>query len=237
MKRIGMDKKVDLEWLDFLAFRLKDNRDYKELRGELEEYLQNKIRGSESRRKYGDVHMRIWVSVPVEHEPIRDRALSFLSITTTRERLALHWGMCLLAFNLFRDVTGITGKLFTLNDEITQAQVHNRIIESWGDRSTLKYAVQRMIRSMAKWGVLVESGNNGSYKFADRIELGDKDLKLWLLECYLSCIDQKTVAFQDLNNVPALFPFTVNVGLGDLLNSGRFEVNRQGLDVYVVELR
>lgn len=237
MKRIGMDKKVELEWLDFLAFRLKENRNYKELQAELNDFLLAKISGNESRRKYNNVHMRIWVTVPPEHEQLRDQALEFLSTTTTRVRLAIHWGMCLLAFDLFRDITSITGKLFTLNDEINLAQVHKRIIETWGDRTTLIYAVQRILRSMAKWGVLQDTDKKGYFKTSAKISLGDRALKLWLLECYLTSIEQKTVTLQGLNEAAALFPFSLNVGLGDLLSTNRFEVNRQGLDVDVVELR
>lgn len=232
-----MEKKIRLEWLDLLAFRFKDNKNYKELREYLNSILKEKIKGNESRRKHIDILMRIWFSVPLEHKQLRDRALIFLSAATARERLALHWGLCLLAFELFRDVSSIIGKLFVLNDEITLAQVHNRIIENWGDRTTLVYAVQRMLRSMANWGVLQDSEKKGLYKPAEKIRLEDKDLKLWLLECYLTCNEQKSVSMQSLNQAPALFPFAVDVKLNDLMDSDRYEVNRQGLDVDVVELR
>lgn len=232
-----MDKKVEIEWLDQLAFGLKEQKNYKDLKEELDNSLKNKIHGNESRRKHLNVLMRIWVTVPTGHEQLRDRALTFLLSTTSRERLALHWGLCLLAFEIFKDVSSIIGKLFTLNEEITLAQVHNRIIENWGDRTTLVYAVQRMLRSMANWGVLLDAEKKGFYKPPEKLPLYNKDLGLWLLECYLACIEQKFVFMQSLNEVPALFPFTVNIKLSDLLDSARYEVNRQGLDVDVVELR
>lgn len=237
MKRIGMDKKVELAWLDQLAFGLREGKNYNELKVELDNFLKYKINGNESRRKHLNVLMRIWVSVPAGHEQLRDRAINFLSSITSRERLALHWGLSLVAFELFRDVSSIIGKLFTLNDVITLAQVHNRIIESWGDRTTLIYAVQRMLRSMVNWGVLQNAEKPGFYRPSGKIALEDKELKLWLSECYLTCIEQKSVSIQSLNEAPALFPFAVDVKLGDLLASDRYEVNRQGLDVDVVELR
>ncbi|MDD3893612.1 MAG: hypothetical protein PHU36_01120 [Syntrophomonadaceae bacterium] len=237
MKRIGMDKKVELEGLEQLAFGLKEHKACTDLKEALDNFLRGKINGKESRRKQLNVLMRIWVSVPTEHEQLRDRALTFLSTTTTRERLALHWGLCLLAFELFRDVASILGKLFNLKDESNLSQVHNRIVESWGDRTTLIYAVQRMLRSMANWGVLQEAEKKGLYKPAKKIRLEDKDLKLWLMECYLTCIEQKAISLQSINEAPALFPFVVDIKLGDLMNSDSYEVNRQGLDVDVVELR
>ncbi len=90
---------------------------------------------------------------------------------------------------------------------------------------------------MANWGVLQDSGKKGFYKPSEKIPVYDKDLKLWLLECYLTCIEQKTVSMQSLNEAPVLFPFAVDIRLGDLMDSKRYEVNRQGLDVDMVELR
>jgi len=232
-----MDKKVEIEWLDQLAFGLKEQKNYKELREELDNSLKNKIHGNESRRKHLNVLMRIWVSVPSGHEQLRNRALTFLSTATSTERLALHWGLCLLAFELFKDVSNIIGKLFKINDEVTLAQVHHRIIESWGDRTTLVYAVRRILRSMVNWGVLQDTEKQGFYKPAEKQHLEAKALKLWLLECYLTCNEQKSVSMQSLNEAPALFPFAVDINLGDLMASDRYEVNRQGLDVDIVELR
>lgn len=237
MKRIGMDKKVEIDWLDQLAFGLKENKNYKELRKELDISLKGKINGSDSRRKHLNVLMRIWVSVPSAHVQLRDRALTFLSSASTRERVVLHWGLCLLAYDLFRDVSNIIGKLFTLNDEITLAQVHNRIIESWGDRTTLIYAVQRILRTMVNWGILQNSDKQGSYKQIEKMRITEKDLRLWLLECYLTCAEQKTLTIQSLNEASALFPFVIDFNIGDLMGSDRFEINRQGLDVDVIELR
>lgn len=232
-----MDKKVNLEWLDRVAFGLKENKSYKELRGELENYLEDKILGAETRRKHINVLLRIWVSVLPEHEELRDRALALLLVSEARERSVLHWGLCLLAYELFRDVATIIGKLFTLNDELALAQVHKRVIEAWGDRTNLKYAVQRLLRTMANWGVLQPLGKNGLYRQTGKLLIENKPLKLWLLECYFSCIEQKSVSMQSLNAAPTLFPFMLEVNLDDLMASGRYEVNRQGLDIDVVELR
>jgi len=237
LKRIGMDKKVEIDWLDRLAFGLKEKKSYKELRIDLENLLQNSINGDESRRKHINVLMRIWVSVSPEHEEIRNRALDLLSLINNSERTALHWGLSLLAYDLFRDVTSIIGRLLTLDEDISLAQVHNRIVENWGDRTNLKFALQRMFRTMVNWGVLMNSKKPGIYKQSKKICIYDKELNLWLAECYLTCIEKRSISLENLIEAHALFPFVLVLNLGDLIDSGRFEVNRQGLDVDVVELR
>ena len=42
--------------------------------------------------------------------------------------------------------------------EVAQSQVLRRVTESWGERSTLHRAVQRMSRNWVEWGVLSETG-------------------------------------------------------------------------------
>lgn len=120
---------------------------------------------------------------------------------------------------------------------VTISPVHSRIIEDWGDRTNLKYAVPRMLRSMVNWGVLQDTTNRGSYKPSSKIAIDDKDMKLWLLECYLTCLEQNSISVQSLNEAPALYPFAVNIKLAEMVASDRYEVSRQGLDVDVVELR
>ncbi len=237
MKRIGMDKKVQLDWMDKIAFLQKEENDVKYIKEQMDSLLSQQIDGNESRRKHITVLLRIWVTVPEEVVPLRDNALQLISKVAFEERIAIHWGMCLLAYPLFKDVTAIVGKLLSLQDELTLLQVHKRIIEGWGDRNTLKWAVQRLIRSLASWGVIIDTNTKGEYIVANKIDINNDELKLWLLECYLRCLSQETIAYQSLISAPSLFPFNLNITLGDLLTSDRFEVNRQGLDVDVVELR
>lgn len=231
-----MDRKVRLDWLDRLAFMYAEFKDSNIVKEEMNAYLVNTIKGKEARRKSINVLMRVWVSVPQEHTALRDRAVQFLSRVKTEERVALHWGLCLLAYPLFRDVTTIVGRLLALQDEVYLSQVHKRIIDSWGDRSSLNWAVQRLLRSLNLWGTLKDTETNGKYAAANKIVVENGELKLWLLECYLQCIEESTILFDNLINTPALFPFDLNVRLGDLLMSDKFEVNRQGLDSDVVEL-
>ncbi len=236
MKRIGFDKAVRLAWLDEIAFSFLDKGKAAEVYDHLKDYLAEEIKGAESRRKYITVLKRIWLTVPAEHRELRDRALSQLKKVSAAERLAIHWGMSLLAYPFFRDVAGTIGNLLNLQEEISASQVKRRIVAGWGERRTLDYAVPRVIQSLEDWGVLERLGK-GNYRLNNKQALVSKEIVLWLLECYMEVMEEDTLSLAYLQKVPAFFPFTYKVNPGDLHASGKFEVSREGLDRDVVELR
>ncbi len=236
-KRIGMEKKLQLEWLGRVVALAKDEADPKLIRADMDRYLLTSLPGSESRRKHIDVLMRIWVKVADENKQLRDEALLLWERVSARERVALHWGLCLLAYPIFKDVTAAIGKLLNLQDDVLLSQVHKRIVDSWGERTTLRYAVQRLLRTLTWWGVLAETGKKGVYRAGDEMDVQDKDGALWLLHCYIQASAEETVPLTSLLAAPALFPFKLNVRLSDLGDSERFEVTRQGLNSDVVGLR
>lgn len=236
MKRIGFDKTIKLAWLDEIAFSFLDMGEKEKVYSHLKEFLSGDIKGAESRRKYITVLKRIWIEVPPEHQYFKDTALLFLKKVSASDRLVLHWGMSLLAYPFFRDVTNTAGLLFNLQDELSVSQVKRRITSEWGERKTLNDAIPRVIYSLENWGVLERLGK-GIYRQKNKKIIEDKDVMLWLLQCYLVSLDVETIILENFNKTPSLFPFSYHVTPGDLHASNRFEINRQGLDNDVVELK
>ncbi len=130
MNRIGFDKKIRLEWLEETAFKYLASGRVKETAQHLDRYLLPEIEGKDSQRKHITVMKRIWLNVPPEHTILRDQALKMIAGQPEQERIALHWGMCLLAFPFFLEVTTVTGGLFKLQEVITLGQIHHRIIDT-----------------------------------------------------------------------------------------------------------
>lgn len=70
---------------------------------------------------------------------------------------------CHPAFTGVAPVDHEVGKLIGLNGEISLSQLTRRLIEVWGDRSTLRPATQRIVRSTAQWSVLRDAKKPGRY--------------------------------------------------------------------------
>ena len=146
--------------------------------------------------------------------------------------------MCLATYPLFREVAATTGQLLALQGEAALAQVVRRVAESWGERSTLTRAVQRVVRSFVDWGVLTETSRKGVFLPAARVAvLGGDGIGAWLLEADLLGRGRREYPLRGLVGAPSVFPFDMALSVRDVLGNPRLEICREGLDEDVVILK
>ena len=259
-RRIGFDRVIRLAWLDQGALLAHELRDAEARRAALVDHLASEVSGEKARRNTVTVLTRIWWRVPEARIPMRDEALPQVVHLAPEDRVALHWGMALLAYPLFRDVATIIGRLLGLQGDFKLAQLSRRIGAEWGNRTTLEYAVPRILRSLADWGVLQATDEVGVYRASpqacaeayhvaarasglhsrDRrrsIAPSDPELALWLLEAALRTRCTAAVPVTDLLRAPELFPFTIPLSSADLQRSERFQFHQQGQDILMIQVR
>jgi hypothetical protein len=233
-RMIGFDRKLELDWLDATVGLCQESLDPGAVAGQLRQRLAHEIAGDEARRKTITVLLRIWVNVPAEDSRLRDEALQRVAEVNPEERLWLHWGMALLAYPFFRDVAATVGQLSRLQGTFSQAQVQRRMVENWGQRTTLQRAVQRLLRTFVDWDVMRDAGGRGSYDVAPPRRTENRNLALWLLDCALQANGAEQVPLRELGQLSYTFPFDLLPFIGDVRRSERFEVARQGLDLDMV---
>ena len=182
--------------------------------------------------------MRAWVTVPQKTAALRDQGLELFEHADASDRLALHWGMCMVAYPFFTMVAESTGRLIRLQGTVAQAQVLRRIWDQIGERATVTRAAQRVLRSLADWKVLDYVEEPGIYKAGPVRTVRNRELALWLIEATLHASGQKYVSLQTLRTSPSLFPFSLEpVPAGAIGEQSRLEILRQGLDEELVGIR
>ena len=233
-RRIGFDRKLQLDWMDRTIGLCQDELEPRVVAERLDSMLADEIVGSEARRKTTTVLLRIWANVPKEQIALRNEALEMAGRISPEERLWLHWGMSLLAYPFFRDMAATVGQLGWLQGIFSQAQVQRRMIEEWGQRTTLERAVQRLVRTFVEWRVVLDAGARGSYCLAPAHQSDNRNLALWLMDCALRANEAEQVPLRDMERLPYAFPFDITAFVGDMRRSERFEATRQGLDLEMV---
>jgi len=231
---VGFDRRLQLDWLDATVGLCQETLDPSVVAEHLRQRLEREIAGTEAQRKTITVLLRIWVNVPEGDSRLRDEALQLAAQIVSEERLWLHWGMSLLAYPFFRDVAATVGQLSRLQGIFSQAQIQRRMIENWGQRTTLRRAVRRLLRTFVDWGVLRDTDVRGRYDVAPRRQTENRALALWLLDCALQANDAEQVSLRELGQLSYTFPFDLLPFVNDVRRSGRFEVARQGLDLEMV---
>ncbi|MDD4517608.1 MAG: hypothetical protein PHH90_03785 [Limnochordia bacterium] len=234
--QIGFDRKICLEWLEDTTDLLCADKQPSEIFEKLEELLLDQVsKGNHaprnSREKTITILMRSWVSVPNELTTLRDEGLKMLQTLSGRQRQSVHMGMIMAVYPFVRIVAENTGRLLRIQGVVTTSQVQRRVQEKYGERSTVVYAVGRVISSFVDWGLLSRKGRAGKYCLSGEVEPVGEELTLWLMEALLHSIPQGQAPLETLLDFPALFPFKLTWLPPQTVNrSQRISVFSHGLD-------
>lgn len=237
---LGFDRRIDLEWLDAAAAVAATGVSTEQVRAHIWDFLEGLVSGEihgSARQKTTTVLHHIWGDVPKQARPLRDRALVELPFCSADERIALHWALLLGTYPLFSDTASGVGRLLMLQGHFTLAHLTRRLVSTWGERSTLARAAQRIVRSMVQWGALRDTGAHGLYEpTPQRRRVGSK-VAVLLVEALLLDAEEVAVPLDQLIGHPALFPFDMELNASHVRGASQFRVHRQGLDSDFVELR
>lgn len=232
LRRIGFDRFIKLDWLNKTVEIYMEEGESKRTRLSLDRYLGDCIKGR-SKDTTKNVLSRTWVNVEPYHSAVRDRAVELFKDTDTEEQIALHWCMLMLAYPVFCDITSTAGKLIKLQGGFSLGMVRRRIYEMWGERTTLQYAIDRILRSVAEWGAVEDGVVKGEYQKEEQFIIQNTDVKLLLIEAYLLASGNNYLQFTEVGNIDELFPFKLDLSLDDFQRSTVFDINKMGSDIVI----
>jgi len=238
VRGVGFDRKIRLSWLEAVAGWTASGMPDAEIRTKLDLLLEGEVTGKEARKKTKTVLLRTWLLPSEKLRALRDQGLSLLSRTSESERLALHWGMVCSSHPVVWETASVVGRLLRLQGEASLSQVRARIVATYGERSTVVRASQRILRSFSDWHVLEEMLEKGVYRASGAHRLESPELISWLIEASLLSSGQKTRVLPTLLSSPSLFPFDISLSGKELSDRNpRIVLYRQGRNEELVSLQ
>ena len=240
MKRfsqIGVDRLVRLTWLQMTARLVLAGDDDETIMGYLQEYLQIEFPSSDtsvrgSINKIITILLRVWSRPPEDLLSLRNGGLELLVSMKGEEELPIHWGMTMAVYPFWGTVAAATGRLLSIQENVSASQVQRRLREQYGERQTVSRRVRYLLRSFIDWGVLRETQEKGVYAQGDLIEIADPSQKAWLIEALLNTLPEGTARLSAAVSHRSLFPFELNHVSAEQLSAAtdRIEVVRHGAD-------
>lgn len=233
---VGFDRYVEKAWMDQVAKLVIDGNDLNEVNEKLDEYLLFSISGETSRRKTKNILTATWAKLLPGEDVYKQQAAGLFAKADKPERLLIHYGMSVATYPFFMALSKILGRLFKLQDEVTNVEFYRRVIETVGDRDSIKRATARYLQSLIEWGVLEQSGK-AAVKQTAKIQVVGSELTTWLYASVLFSSDRDKLSIDDITSDPCWFPFEIHHGYFNAGESEIIEVVHQGVGSILVSIR
>lgn len=152
---IGFDRRIQVEWLDQVAKWTSEGLPLSSIRERVCQSLDGQVSGAVedgALRKTFTVLMHVWVSVPEKVVPLRDEGIILLGKARAKERLAVHWGMCMATYPFFSEVARQIGRLRNLQESFTLEEVRRRVVDGWGDTERVRRSVRHIVQTLRDLG-------------------------------------------------------------------------------------
>lgn len=240
--KLGIKQTIQLSWMDRVVKMMLSGMTEQQIRQDLDEFLSTqKQSGGVGERGKVSYTMAIsilacWFAPAPDLKDFRDRLLLEAGKRPQKEWLALHWAIISATYPFWLSLARQVGRLFNLQDQISQPQIFNRLKEQYGDRETVARNARYAVRSMVAWGVIKDSAKLGVYEPVQKVQL-DKQLALLLLESTLSAGNGVKLSISSFTSDPANFVFNMPLlNMYDLAHQQVLSVQKNGLIDEMVEI-
>ncbi len=226
-KIVGFDRTIQLNWIESAVEMLLQEKTPDEIWVDLDNIIKSVLNGVDARRKCKTVIFRTWIKVPDKEKAFRDEALKLIQRAQPLERLAIHWGMCCIAYPYFRDINGIIGKMLKFQDEIDSQQLIRRAVEIYGERETVIRSTQRLIATLRNWQVIDDNEEKAIISRKNQVKIGLSDrIQSWVIESMLRASEEQSMPASLIKQHSSYYPFEINPQAAILNLNPRLEASK-----------
>lgn len=224
-KMVGLSRNLKLQWLNKVVELVLEGHTEQEIKDQLNEYLSFEIESPTNIRKTREILMNIWVYDNELSSKIKAPALELIKAYPEYD-LVIHWCMMLAAYPVFVDMCKLIGKMSEFQDEITLAQLKQKLFDEWGERTTLFHSIDKLVATLKAFDVMV-CDKPGKYHVNKR-RVSNPKIVAFMVYAMMLVDDSGYYTFTDINSSTYLFPFEYKMEKETLFEDGRFAMNNFG---------
>lgn len=224
-KMVGLSRNLKLQWLNKVVELVLEGHTEQEIKDQLNEYLSFEIESPTNIRKTREILMNIWVYDNELSPKIKALALELIKAYPEYD-LVIHWCMMLAAYPVFVDMCKLIGKMSEFQDEITLAQLKQKLFDEWGERTTLFHSIDKLVATLKAFDVMV-CDKPGKYHVNKR-RVSNPKIVAFMVYAMMLVDDSGYYTFTDINSSTYLFPFEYQMEKETLFEDDRFAMNNFG---------
>jgi hypothetical protein len=226
------DRFVRYQWAEY-ALELAIKQEHPRT---LQSWLVGQGVGKESARRTSNLLAHLWFDTSSPTNSIRVSALELYPIIEPAEQLALHWGMAIAQFPIFREAAKAIGRLGRLQEEFNKIEVINRVLEKHSNQTTMRRAVERVIQTLTDWSV-IKLQSKSKYYIHKCYSIRSPALAEWLFRTIMIGEPEKYWFVSDLLGTSEIFPFDLARHGLLLYSSSHLHIARDSAGAEIVGVR
>ncbi|MBC7752535.1 MAG: hypothetical protein H7Z73_12635 [Candidatus Saccharibacteria bacterium] len=233
---VGFERFVAFDWLDQTAKWVIEGKSPKEVHDLIDDYLASQISGDTSKRKTKNVLSGVWVKSDGVDPEYKEQAKNLYLMANRTEKIAINYGLFIASYPFFYSLGRILGRLFKLQDDVTNAEFYRRCVEANGDRESIKRAAARYLQSVVEWGLL-DDAESAKVKPTKKIVIDNPSIVTWLMTSVLFSSDRERLSVDELLSDPIWFPFEISTRDFQIGESQLLEVVHQNVGSVLLALK
>lgn len=224
-KMVGLSRNLKLQWLNKTVELVLEGLKDVEIKEQLNEYLSFEIESPTNIRKTREILMNIWVYENDYTDKIKETALNLIRIYPEYS-MPIHWCMMLAAYPVFDDMCKLIGKMAEFQDEITLAQLKQKLFDEWGERTTLYHSIDKLMATLKALEAL-SCQKPGKYH-VNTHKINNSEVVSFMVYAMMLVDDSGYYTFTEINSSTYLFPFEYKLEKETLFEDSRFAMNNFG---------
>lgn len=233
---VGFERFVAFDWLDQTAKWVIEGKSPKEIHDLIDDYLTNYVSGETSKRKTKNVLSAAWVKSDGVDPKYKEQAQQLYLMANRGEKIAINYGLFIASYPFFYSLSRILGRLFKLQDDVSNTEFYRRCVEENGDRESIKRAAARYLQSIAEWGLL-DDKEKAIVKPTKKIVLDNSEIVTWLMGAAFFASDRERLSIDEILSDPAWFPFEISSKGFQIEESKSLEIVHRNVGNVLISLR
>lgn len=230
-KQVGMSRNITLGYLNKVIELMNTEDDPSLIKESLQEHISFYIQDKTNINKTVSILTNIWLLDTDDNKSIKTYARKIVTKSSETTKLVANWCMMLISYSVFKDIASTVGKLDDMQLELTSKVIKEKMLDSWGERTTLIHAIPKNIKTMKDINVL-ETVKNGMYK-SKKYEVKDSEAVILIVATLIHLKKKLYLSIDELINDEAMFPFKYNIDLEMLQESKLFSFDRFGGEMVI----
>ena len=217
-KMVGFACSLKLNWLNTAVQLLADKLDEDSYKKAINEYLSFEIDSPTRLRKTREILMHAWYYSD-DNGLMKEEGRALIS-KYPDYAVPIHLCMLCNAYPVFACVCKYMGKLFNFQDEVTNAQLKQKLYDEWGERSTLETTSRRVTLTLKELGLI--KADSGIRYQANYMTISCSPIINFMTLIAMQIEKRSYYSFDDIGKFDIYFPFKYSLNKEQILNDNRF---------------